>query len=63
MADKEMKSFEEVIKYKLNFLLRGTEPFYAIQTYEAERGTPPHQHFTTYTKQKIEFFLTTRIVL
>ena len=28
-----MKSLEEVIKYKLNFLPRGTDPFYTIQTY------------------------------
>ena len=35
-----MKSLEEVIKYKLNFLPEEIEPFYAIQTYTAERG--PH---------------------
>ena len=35
-----MKSLEEVIKYKLNFLPAKIEPFYAIQTYRAERG--PH---------------------
>ena len=40
-----MKSLEEVIKYKLNFLPKGTEPFYAIQTYEAERGTDPPPSF------------------
>ena len=34
-----MKSLE-VIKYKLNFLPVEIEPFYAIQTYTAERG--PH---------------------
>ena len=28
-----MKSLEEVIKHKLNFLPEETEPFYAIQTY------------------------------
>ena len=33
-----MKSLEEVIKYKLNFLPLGTEPFYAFQTYTAERA-------------------------
>ena len=33
-----MKSLEEVIKYKLNFLPAGIEPFYAIQTYTPERG-------------------------
>ena len=55
MADKEMKSFEEVIKYKLNFLPKGTEPFYAIQTYEAERGTdPPPTFYHIYeTKDRI----------
>ena len=31
-----MKSLEEVIKYKLNFLPLETEPFYAIQTYTGE---------------------------
>ena len=34
-----MKSLEEVIKYKLNFLPKGTEPFYAIQTYTAGRAS------------------------
>ena len=29
-----MKSLEEVIKYKLNFLPKGTDPFYTIQTYK-----------------------------
>ena len=33
-----MKSLEEVIKYKLNFLPAEIEPFNAIQTYTAERG-------------------------
>ena len=33
-----MKSLEEVIKYKFNFLPKGTEPFYTIQTYTAERA-------------------------
>ena len=32
-----MKSLEEVIKYKLNFLPKGNEPFYTIQTYTEER--------------------------
>ena len=32
-----MKSLEEVIKYKLNFLTKGTDPFYAIQAYTEER--------------------------
>ena len=45
MTDKAMKSLEEVIKYKLNFLPKGTEPFYAIQTYTAERGTNPPPTF------------------
>ena len=31
-----MKSLEEVIKYKLNFLPKETDPFYAIQTYREE---------------------------
>ena len=33
-----MKSLEEVIKYKLNFLPEEIEPFYAILTYTPERG-------------------------
>ena len=36
-----MKSLEEVIKYKLNFLPEGIDPFYAIQTYTARRGPNP----------------------
>ena len=40
-----MKSLEEVIKYKLNFLPEGAEPFYDIQTYTAERGTNPPSSF------------------
>ena len=31
-----MKSLEEVIKYKLNFLPKGIDPFYDIQTYKEE---------------------------
>ena len=31
-----MKSLEEVIKYKLNFLPKGTDPFYTIQKYGGE---------------------------
>ena len=58
-----MKSLEEVIKYKLNFLPEGAEPFYDIQTYTAERGTNPPPSVTEYTERKILFFLTTRIVL
>ena len=34
-----MKSSEEVIKYKLNFLPKETEPFYAIQRYTAGRAS------------------------
>ena len=36
-----MKSLEEVIKYKLNFLPEGAEPFYDIQTFTAEREPDP----------------------
>ena len=38
-----MKSLEEVIKYKLNFLPKEIEPFYTIQTYTGERSSyaPP----------------------
>ena len=35
--DKAMKSLEEVIKYKLNFLPAGIDPFYGIQTHTTER--------------------------
>ena len=50
-----MKSLEEVIKYKLNFLPIGIDPFYAIQTYTAERGTnPPSSYYDIYrTKNTI----------
>ena len=47
-----MKSLEKVIKYKLNFLPRGTEPFYAIQTYEAERGTDPPTNILPHIRNK-----------
>ena len=40
-----MKSLEEVIKYKLNFLPEGAEPFYDIQTFTAERGSDPPPSF------------------
>ena len=47
-----MKSLEEVIKYKLNFLPKEIEPFYAIQTYTAERG--PHALSRFYEIYKTE---------
>ena len=55
MADKAMKSLEEVIKYKLKFLPVEIEPFYAIQTYRARRGLyPPPSHYDIYrTKNTI----------
>ena len=55
MADKAMKSLEEVIKYKLKFLPAEIEPFYAIQTYRARRGpNPPPSHYDIYrTKNTI----------
>ena len=34
-----MKSLEEVIKYKLNFLPKGTDPFYAIKTHRFKEIT------------------------
>ena len=46
-----MKFLEEVIKYKLNFLPEETEPFYAIQTYVAERGA--HTYISYKTKNTI----------
>ena len=55
MVDKAMKSLEEVIKYKLNFLPVEIEPFYAIQTYRARKGpNPPPSHYDIYrTKNTI----------
>ena len=53
-----MKSLEEVIKYKLKFLPAGIDPFYAIQTYTAERGPdPPSSSYNIYrTKDMYLFF-------
>ena len=51
-----MKSLEEVIKYKLNFLPRETEPFYAIQTFTASRGTDPPPTFYGIYKTKDRIF-------
>ena len=51
-----MKSLEEVIKYKLNFLPLETEPFYAIQTYTAERGTNPSPRFYNIYRTKNPIF-------
>ena len=51
-----MKSLEEVIKYKLNFLPKGAEPFYAIQTYTAERGTDPPPSFYDIYRTKNPIF-------
>ena len=43
-----MKSLEEVIKYKLNFLPKETEPFYAIPTFAAERRVHGLAHYFHY---------------
>ena len=52
-----MKSLEEVIKYKLNFLPKEIEPFYGIQTYTAERGTdPPPSFYEIYRTKNPVFF-------
>ena len=51
-----MKSLEEVIKYKLNFLPLKTEPVYAIQTYTAERGTDPPPSFYEIYRMKNPIF-------
>ena len=51
-----MKSLEEVIKYKLNFLPLETEPFYAFQTYTAERGTDPPPSFYNICRTKNPIF-------
>ena len=45
-----MKSLEEVIKYKLNFLPEGIEPFYAIQTY-----TPERESYAIYKSKNVIF--------
>ena len=51
-----MKSLEEVIKYKLNFLPEGAEPFYAIQTYRARRGpNPPPRFYDIYRTKNLIF--------
>ena len=56
MADKAMKSLEEVIKYKLNFLPAEIEPFYAIQTYRARRGPdPPPSRYDMYRTENTIF--------
>ena len=51
-----MKSLEEVIKYKLNFLPEETEPFYAIQTYTPERGVRVYTHTYTIYRTKNTIF-------
>ena len=50
-----MKSLEEVIKYKLNFLTKEIEPFYAIQTYTGERSSyaPPSTYEIYKTKNTV----------
>ena len=55
-----MKSLEEVIKYKLNFLPKDIDPFYVIQEYEGKKKT---SCFSVYTGRKTLFFLKTRLVL
>ena len=45
-----MKSLEEVIKYKLNFLPEGIEPFYAVQTY-----TPERESYALYKTKNVIF--------
>ena len=51
-----MKSLEEVIKYKLNFLPEETEPFYAIQTYTPERGARVYANTYTIYRTKNTIF-------
>ena len=51
-----MKSLEEVIKYKLNFLPIGIDPFYAIQTYRARRGAhAPSRAYDIYRTENTIF--------
>ena len=51
-----MKFLEEVIKYKLDFLPIGIDPFYAIQTYTAERGPNPTTTIYDIYETKEEIF-------
>ena len=51
-----MKSLEEVIRYKLNFLPKETDPFYTIQTYEARIGTYPQPMFLDFYETKNTIF-------
>ena len=52
-----MKSLEEVIKYKLNFLPERIDPFYDIQTYREERQADERSHsFIIYRTKKMVFF-------
>ena len=51
-----MKSLEEVIKYKLNFLPEGAEPLYDIQTFTAERGPDPPASFYEIYRTKNPIF-------
>ena len=49
-----MKSLEEVIKYKLNFLPKGTDPFYTIQKYRGGGGGSEYSCYDLYeTKNTI----------
>ena len=52
-----MKSLEEVIKYKLNFLPKRINPFYDIQTYTEEReGHERARPFIIYETENAIFF-------
>ena len=62
MADKAMKSLEEVIKYKLNFLPKGIDPFFIIPTFLTDRGLVENYGDNVY-ETKNTIFLTTRLVL
>ena len=59
-----MKSLEEVIKYKLNFLPERIDPFYDIQTYREERQPDEFCHHPIiYRTKKYHFFKDTSNLL
>ena len=51
-----MKSLEEVIEYKLNFLPKGTDPFYTIQTYKERIGKYSRPMFLDFYETKNTIF-------
>ena len=56
MADKAMKSLEEVIKYKLNFLSKGIDPFFIIPTSLTDRGLVQNPYKNIYETKNTIFY-------